>query len=96
MYDEILFSIIEYVADLNMPKNHWNKELFEQRCYSIWAAKELYYELAKNDDKPAETVIEEFIDRMDKYSCKNIETSFMFSVAKDTALDIYDLVCCTI
>ena len=92
MYDEIMFSIIGYIADLNLPSDYWNRDLFEQQCYSIWAAKELYYELSINEEKPAETVIDDFIKRMDEYSCKCIETSFMFSIARDTAIDILDIV----
>ena len=89
MYDEIMFSIIEFIAELNSPKSHWDGELFEQQCYSIWAMKELYFELAKNEEKTALNVIEDFIKRMDNYACKNKETSFMFSVAKDKVVNCY-------
>jgi hypothetical protein len=62
----------------------------KQESYSRWAAREILILLEKNCDEPPLTVVEQFRDRMDRYSCVNIETSYKFSVAKDTAEWIID------
>ena len=92
MYDEILFSVLEYIKNLNKTASYWNKELFEQQTYSLWAAKEIYFKLVKNEELPPAYVVEDFATKMDIYACKNKETSFMFSIAHDVAIDILDTI----
>ena len=83
-----------YLADMQKihAKNRkWQFQLFQQESYSIWAANELLNELRKNKKDPPLVIMEAFRDRMDAYSCKNKETSFIFSVAKDTAEVLIDI-----
>lgn len=47
--------------------------------------------LNKRKNTPPLIIIERFRDQMDDYSCRNIHTSYMFSVAKDMAEWIIDL-----
>lgn len=68
----------------------WHGYSFKQESYSRWAAEELMASLKKETTPPL-ILIEEFRDKMDKYSCLNPSTSFIFSVAKDTAECIIDL-----
>lgn len=77
-----------YISHLPKPDNWWNKA-FEQRCISLWAAKEILALVKERPDK-AITIVEEFRDKMDDYSTYNLQTSFRFSVAKDVAEDICD------
>ena len=58
MYDEIMFSILEYIVDLKQTASYWNKELFEQQVYSIWAAKEIYCELYYNETYSPAYIVE--------------------------------------
>ena len=95
MYDEILFAILEYINDLKQTASYWNKELFQQQAYSLWAAKEIYFRLAKNETYSPAYLVEDFANKMDDYACKRKETSFMFSIAHDVAIDILDLIYCT-
>lgn len=83
--------IIEsYISRMRVPRRRLKKQQFAQRSYSLWAAEEvLHYVKCRNDISPT-AAVEEFIRMMDEYSCINPETSYLFSVAKDTALDIYD------
>jgi hypothetical protein len=62
----------------------------KQESYSRWATREILILLEKNRDKPPLTVVEEFRDKMDRYSCINLENSYKFSVAKDMAEWIID------
>lgn len=59
------------------------------RVYRDVAIRELR-ELLRTSNKPAIQVVEEFIQRMDKYSCNNINTSWMFSIAKDVGMEVLD------
>jgi hypothetical protein len=62
-----------------------------QESYSRWAAREILIMLEKNRDTPPLILIEQFRNQMDEYSCLNERTSYRFSVAKDTAEWIVDL-----
>lgn len=62
-----------------------------QTSYSRWAIREIMVRLIKDRTTPPLIVIEQFRDQMDDYSCRNLYTSYMFSVAKDTAEWIIDL-----
>ena len=95
MYDEIMFSVLQYIFELKQSASYWKKELFAQQSYAIWAAKEIYLLLCENETYPPECVVEEFANKMDNYACKRKETSFMFSIARDTAIDILDLIYAT-
>ena len=92
MYDEIMFTILERICDLKQSTSYWQKELFAQQVYTIWAAKEIYFLLSENDIYPPEVVVEEFANKMSDYASKRKETNFMFSIAYDTAIDILDLI----
>ncbi len=58
---------------------------FAQRSYSNWAAKELLRYIESRKSYPPLLALEDFKDRMDKYSCLNPNTSYIFSVAYDMA-----------
>lgn len=76
-------------------ENHhylWQTDEYKQEVYSLWAARELLNELRKNKSKPSLIVMENFRDKMDRYSCMNPATSFMFSVAKDTTEMFIDMI----
>lgn len=91
MYDEILFSIIDYMNEIEKA-SFWNKELFEQQVYSIWAAKEIYILLYENEDEHPAQVVERYAKKMDEYSCRHGEKSIMFSIAHDTAIEILGII----
>ena len=73
-----------------MDLNYWDKELFQQKVYSIWAIQKLLYKIDHEPRVPVMFILERFIDTMNRYSLKNEKTSLMFSIAYDTAMDIYD------
>ena len=66
----------------------WRSPEFAQMSYSKTAAYEILSLLESNKDVPPLQTIEEFRDKMNKYSCLNTKTSIMFSVAYDIADDI--------
>lgn len=69
----------------------WRDYSLAQESYSRWAAREILIRLIKEKNTPPLIIIERFRDQMDDYSCRNIHTSYMFSVAKDMAEWIIDL-----
>ena len=79
-----------YISRLNNPTRNWRNSNFKQISYSKWAAKEVLKYVKEHDSIPVTIAIEEFIRKMDKYSCMNSNTSYMFSVAHDIAVDILD------
>lgn len=67
---------------------HWRSPEFAQLSYSKTAAHEILDALKQNDSIPPLQTIEEYRDKVDKYSCINPKTSIMFSAAHDVAEDI--------
>lgn len=65
---------------------------FDTYVYSTWALRELRtYILDHRSREPVE-LLQEFIDKMDKASTSyGAETGYCFSVAKDTAEYVYDM-----
>lgn len=80
-----------YIKTYKKHKYLWQTDEYKQESYSIWAAYEILYELRKHKNTPPLIVIESFRDRMDGYACMNANTSFIFSIAKDTAEMFIDM-----
>ena len=93
MNKEAIIVLQEYLADHddNSGRYSWRKGYFEQHSYSQWAIQELIRRVRIKKKTPPIIVIEDFIREMDGYSCRHSSSSFMFSIAKDTAEDIYDI-----
>ena len=84
--------IEEYIADLSYYNNgKFHKEYFKQYSYSKWAAGELITDILNNPDTHPLFTIEDFIRKMDKFSCVCGHRDSMFSVAYDVGYDIYDI-----
>ena len=59
------------------------------RVYRDVAIQELR-QILRESNKPAIQTVEEYIQRMERYSCNNINTSWMFSIAKDVGVEVLD------
>lgn len=81
-----------YIRENEKHRYLWQTDEYKQETYSLWAARELLNELRKNKGKPPLIVMEDFRDKMDRYSCMNPATSFIFSVAKDTVEMFIDMI----
>lgn len=81
-----------YIRENEKHRYLWQTDEYKQETYSLWASRELLNELRKNKGKPPLIVMEDFRDKMDRYSCMNPATSFMFSVAKDTVEMFIDMI----
>ena len=102
MYDVAISIIQEYVDEyLFMPAINWPDNEFNERCYSRWAADELIFRMKKESKIPPKhisgigskspfKIIEDFIDEMEYFSKTTYDKKhrFMFSTARDTAIDI--------
>lgn len=91
MNDLAIEIIQKYIADLDDKPYFWQKPNFKQNSYTKWAANELLECIRNRPTTSVIVTIEEFIRKMDRYSCMNLKNSYMFSVAHDTAEDILDI-----
>ena len=69
-------------------KHYLFRSSFEQSSYAQWTYEEIIRRIIKSDDSPLE-VIEEFIEELSESIYVNVDNSYIFSVALDTAEDIY-------
>lgn len=90
--DHILSAIREYVDEcMREPKWRMSKEWFRQVSYSRWAVGEIMKSIEESRFTPPIMVVEDFIRKMDDFSCRNKKTSIIFSVAHDMAENILDV-----
>ena len=66
------------------------KAVFEERSYQKWAVDEVLRAIEKSNLPPL-MVAEAFSHKMDEYACMKESSSWMFSVAHDTAEWIVNL-----
>jgi hypothetical protein len=85
--EEFLTAIRKYADSIN-PTSGFGIYL-RQMSYSKWAANELLAAIKSNPGRSVHEVISMFIYKMNEYSLKGSE-SYLFSVAYDIAVDIYD------
>ena len=88
----IAVSIIrKYLYDIERRnKYYWSAAEFTQACYSRIAANELMSILESDVNLSAETIIENFRSKMDRYALMNEHTSLQFSIQHDAATYILD------
>lgn len=86
-----IMAIQDYILDIKEPKWNWRMSRFEQCSYSRWAANEVLKYVRSHRDISPIMAIEEFIAKMDYFSCLNPNSSYSFSVAHDIAEDILDI-----
>ena len=87
----VLSAIREVRYELKEPGSKWPRGRFEQQSYSRWAINELIFYIYKSEPMPTIQAVEEFIRKMDDYSCRSQHTSFAFSVAHDIAVSVLDI-----
>ena len=77
-----------YISKMKAPRLGLSKEQFEMESYSQWAILEaVTYLRGRRDTIQA---LEEFIHKLDEYSCVNSKTGYIFSIAKTAAEDLLD------
>jgi len=90
--DYILSVIREYAFERwAEPERPLSRENFIQRSYRQWAINEIVWNLKMCPDKPSLVVIEEFMDKMERFSRRNRKAGVIFSTAFDVAADILDM-----
>lgn len=102
MYDVAVSIIQDYMDEyLFEPSANWPEEEFNARSYARWTGNELVDRITRESMLPPEfisarplkspyRIIEEFIDEMD-YQARTTDNRnhhFIFSTARDTAIDI--------
>ncbi|WP_297183047.1 hypothetical protein [uncultured Phocaeicola sp.] len=93
MDNDYILSVIREYADecLKEPVWHISRDWFKQISYSRWAVDEILKRIEESKFTPPIMVVEDFIRKMDDFSCKNKKTSIIFSVAHDMAENILDV-----
>lgn len=89
-HDKALSLINSYILELKRPRSYLKREQFRQRSFAIWAAEECYEYVRTHDYIPPLDAVNAFIRIMEDYSCLNKFSSIYFSIASDTAKDIFD------
>lgn len=98
---EVAVSIIQEYIDENLfePNANWPEHEFKIRSYERWAGEELIKRITDESmilpvsgrtQKSPFRIIERYIDEMDYHATRtdNQHHRFIFSVARDTAIDI--------
>lgn len=93
MSNDYILSVIRECADEYLKEPGWrmSKEWFKQVSYSRWAVGEILKSIEESRFTPPIMVVEDFIRKMDDFSCRNKKTSIIFSVAHDMAENILDV-----
>ena len=60
------------------------------RSYIRSTYDDLIEALREKNEMTAEAIVSKYIEKVKKWSCKNVDISYMYSVAYDTAMDAYD------
>lgn len=88
----ILSVICDYANEyLREPRKRLPKGCFEERSYRIWAIEELLKQVDKYGDDSPVAVVENFICKMNAFSRRNRKAGIIFSIARDVAEDILDI-----
>lgn len=74
------------------PARHWPKYWFDKNAYSRWAVDEIIELLSNRGNIKPSKIVNDFVDRMDCYSCYNETSKYIFSIARDAATDVLDFV----
>lgn len=85
-------SISELETLCPLEKSFNDRESFEQISHAKFALKMLLQEIHEHSGVSACAVIEDFAQRMENYSYGNAETSYVFSVACETAQNLLNII----
>lgn len=90
-YEKALLLVENYLYHMKKPRRKLKVDRFAYRSYSVWAVEELLDYIKERDYAPPLDSVSCFIRTMEEYSTLNKETSFIFSIARDVAEDIFDM-----
>ena len=102
--EKVLMLLGHYIDEyLKLPDGNPKNNIFFVLSYSRWAAYEVYERIANEtmilpcnvsgkEQVSAIDIIENFIDEMQELSEIKIETSYIFEIAKETAIDILQVI----
>lgn len=93
MNDRIVWAVECFMEEQWIePSANWPSWWFDKNAYSRAAVEELIELLKVRGSKPASRVTGDFVRKMDRYSCRREDTRRMFSIAREAASDIDDIV----
>lgn len=74
------------------PSKGWPKYWFDKNSYSRWAVSEILELLRTRGETKPTKIVKDFANKMDRYSCYNDDSKYIFTFARDAAEDILDVV----
>lgn len=75
--------------DVSLKVRYEYRNLDDIRCYEQWAIEEILSHI-KSSNKRVLDAVEEWRDMVDDFACKNTKSSYIFSIAYDTATCVLD------
>jgi hypothetical protein len=95
MNEKAQLLLIEYISDLKCPPFSFRKDYKRYHEVTLWTAEEILRKIRHNNknNESVFCILEQFIDRMNYFSviAKTEDAKMRFSIAYDTAVDIYDM-----
>lgn len=91
MSKDIVPFISDYIANCDASMERCIFSRLEALSYTRSAAIELLMYIKKHNTTPQIIAIEEFARKMDEYSCNDLRTSAIFSIAHDVAMYFLDI-----
>lgn len=70
---------------------HWARNYLQSQSYQRWAVQEIMKQIEISEDAPPIRVVEDFIHKMECFTYKKGESAIIFSIARDMAEDILDV-----
>lgn len=90
MNNKAITIINDYIATMPQIRPYLKRHSFMQISYSRWIAHEILELIKICNTTPAMMVIEDYVSKLDEWSCVSRDNGIIFSIARDTALDILD------
>lgn len=94
--EQIIELVSEYVFDNMLPEYTFynvKKGRFEEQSYLLWAVEELEMYISKRKTESPIHVLEDFANKMKRFSRLNSKKEYAFEIAHGLASNILD-VCC--
>lgn len=89
---DIVQTVIDEIDEYPESVNGHYLDYQEVKSCQKWALKEIMKELEWNDRIPASAIISDFANKMEEFACHDTPSSYLFSIARDMALCMLDMI----
>lgn len=71
---------------------YWVRNYLQSQSYQRWAVEEIMKQIEISEGIPPIRVVEDFIHKMNCFTYKKGKATIIFSIARDVAMDILDVI----